>query len=182
MKIWNRFQKLGFGILLSASVLLAAMNLLRVLPLLADTQGKPTPGTQANPQGQRLPITAQALIHKQKIDLEVASTPEEQEIGLMYRTELPANRGMLFAFDPPRPVSFWMKNTLIPLDIVFLYQGKVRTIASTVPPCKQVQCPTYGSNDPIDQVIELKSGRAAELGLKVGDTIQVKPLPTPKKS
>ncbi len=170
MKIWNLFQKLSLGIFVSASLAWS-------LPLLGVTPDKPTPvSTQTTPQGQRLPVTAQAVIHNRKIDLEVARSPQEEEIGLMYRTNLPENRGMLFVFDPPRPVLFWMKNTLIPLDMVFLYQGKVRKIASKVPPCKQETCPTYGSNDRIDQVIELKSGRAAELGLKVGDSIQVNPL------
>lgn len=137
----------------------------------------PTPPTavQANtPSGQMLPIAAIAKIRNTTIGLEVAATPEQQEIGLMYRTSLANDRGMLFPFNPPRPTQFWMKNTLIPLDMVFLRNGVVKTIAANTPPCKADPCPVYGSQlQEIDQVIELRGGRAAELGLKVGDRVAV---------
>jgi uncharacterized protein len=83
---------------------------------------------------------------------------------------------MLFTFDPPQPVSFWMKNTKIPLDMIFLQGGKVIAIVAEAPPCTTTPCPTYGPDQPvpIDQVIELRGGRAAELGLKVGDPVTVK--------
>ncbi|WP_238393101.1 DUF192 domain-containing protein [Myxacorys almedinensis] len=124
--------------------------------------------------GQMLPITAQIQIEGQPISLEVARTAREQEIGLMNRTSLAANRGMLFIFEPARPTQFWMKNTLINLDMVFLHQGVVKYIANDVPPCQAAPCPTYGPRmGNIDQVIELAGGRAAELKLKVGDRIPV---------
>ena len=130
---------------------------------------------QPTVRGQKLPVSAQVTIDGQKILLEVARTSEEQSTGLMYRTQLAANRGMLFVFSPPRPVSFWMKNTLIPLDMVFVSNGVVKYISAKVPPCKTVSCPGYGpdSKIPIDGVIELPSGRAAELRLKVGDRLKV---------
>ena len=132
-----------------------------------------------NRQGQHLPITAKATISNQVIDLEVASTPQQQEIGLMFRTELLPNRGMLFPFQPARSVAFWMKNTLIPLDMVFLHQGVVRYIATQVPPCTADPCPSYGPpfNVDIDQVIELRNGRAGELGLQAGDRLTLEFLP-----
>ncbi len=120
-----------------------------------------------------LPITAQAQMAGQRISLEVTRTPQEQAMGLMYRTSLADDRGMLFSFVPPRPVSFWMKNTKIPLDMVFLRNGEVKAIAANVPPCTAEPCPSYGPQIPIDQVIELRGGRAAELGLKVGDRVSV---------
>lgn len=131
---------------------------------------------QPTPQGQKLPISAQVTIGGQNIQLEVARTPQEQSTGLMYRTELAPNRGMLFVFSPPRPVSFWMKNTLIPLDMVFMSNGVVKYIGEKIPPCKGDPCPGYGPepNINIDNVIELRSGRAAELGLKVGDRLKVR--------
>ncbi len=138
--------------------------------------------------GQMLPISAQVEIGGQQILLEVARTPKEQQMGLMYRTSLADNRGMLFPFDPPQPVSFWMKNTLIPLDMVFLRNGQVQAIAVNVPPCTADPCPSYGpQNAIIDQVMELRGGRAAELGLKVGDRVNLKFLnrnttPPPKRS
>jgi uncharacterized membrane protein (UPF0127 family) len=89
---------------------------------------------------------------------------------------------MLFAFVPPQRVSFWMKNTLIPLDMVFLREGQVKAITANVPPCRTEPCPSYPSGVAIDQVIELRGGRAAELGLKVGDRVNIRfnePIATP---
>jgi len=123
--------------------------------------------------GQTLPISADAEMGVQRIMLEVARTPQEQTMGLMYRTSLAPNRGMLFIFEPPQAVSFWMKNTKIYLDMVFLRDGQVKAIAENVPPCTTSDCPTYGSGVPIDQVIEIPGGRAAQLGLKVGDQVRV---------
>jgi hypothetical protein len=126
--------------------------------------------------GQQLPLSAQIKVANQVIQLEVASTPEQQAIGLMSRTNLPDDRGMLFDFGSPRRVGFWMKNTLIPLDMIFLLNGKVQAISSNVPPCEADPCPTYGPNVLVNQVIELRAGRAAELGLKQGDRIKVEKL------
>jgi uncharacterized protein len=127
------------------------------------------------PSGQTLPISAVAIVpNGTKINLEVAGTPKEQEIGLMYRKVLPDDRGMLFQFPSAQPVSFWMKNTLIPLDMVFLRKGIVQYIAPNVPPCTADPCPSYGPSTPIDMVIELRSGRAAELNLKLSDRVTIK--------
>ncbi|QLE41273.1 DUF192 domain-containing protein [Nostoc sp. C052] len=123
--------------------------------------------------GQTLPITAKAIVpNGTTIKLEVAQTPEQQEMGLMYRPALPDDRGMLFPFPSAQPVSFWMKNTPMPLDIVFLHKGVVKYIQAATPPCTSDPCPTYGPRTLVDKVIELRSGRAAELKLKVGDTIK----------
>lgn len=123
--------------------------------------------------GQSLPISAQAQVSGQVIDLEVAQTPQQQAMGLMYRTVLADNQGMLFPFDPPQPVSFWMKNVAISLDMIFLKNGRVVEIAANVPPCKTATCPVYGPKSHIDQVIELRGGRAVELGLQVGDPVSI---------
>ncbi|MDM9382833.1 DUF192 domain-containing protein [Chlorogloeopsis sp. ULAP01] len=132
--------------------------------------------------GQQLPISARATVPNGTIiDLEVAQTPEQQAMGLMYRPALPQNRGMLFKFSSPQPVSFWMKNVPVSLDMVFLRQGKIQKIIAAVPPCTEDPCPTYGPRTQIDQVIELRSGRAAELGLKEGDRIKINFL-TPEVS
>ncbi|AKG24846.1 DUF192 domain-containing protein [Calothrix sp. 336/3] len=133
----------------------------------------PPPALNTN-LGQQLPITAQAILpDSTKIDLEVASTSEQQAMGLMYRPALPPNRGMLFPFGSPRPVSFWMKNVPVSLDMVFLRDGVIQAIASNVPPCTQEPCPTYGPQTTIDQVIELRAGRASELHLKSGERIKI---------
>ena len=138
-----------------------------------QAQAQRTSNFQVFQKGQVLPITAQAQISGQIINLEVAKTPKEQAMGLMYRTELADDRGMLFSFDPPRKVNFWMKNCKISLDMIFLRSGIVKAIALDVPPCLADPCPMYGSSAPVDQVIEVRGGRITELGLKVGDRIIV---------
>jgi hypothetical protein len=126
---------------------------------------------------QSLPLSAQVRVGNQVIQLEVAKTVEQQAIGLMNRKELAGDRGMVFLFSPARPVSFWMKNTLIALDMVFVHKGRVVAVSKNVPPCKADPCPTYGPGQSlVDQVIELRAGRAAELGIKAGDPLVVKPL------
>lgn len=126
--------------------------------------------------GQKLPITATAKMGGETIELEVAQTPEQQAIGLMYREEISKNRGMLFPMNPPREPRFWMKNVEIPLDMIFVREGKIRAIAHDVPPCEEEPCLTYSPKVIIDQVIELRGGRAKELGLEIGDSIEIKPL------
>lgn len=124
-------------------------------------------------QGQSLPISAQLFINEQKIDLEVATTPEQQQIGLMYRHSLPDDRGMLFPFDEPILASFWMKNVNISLDMIFLKDGVVDSIAHNVPPCYKNPCPVYYSKGFVNQVIELSGGRAQELKIKPGDNLVI---------
>lgn len=131
--------------------------------------------------GQKLPISAQAILPQgTKIDLEVARTPQEQSMGLMYRPALPDNRGMLFVFPSSQPVQFWMKNVPVALDMVFMNKGVIKYIQASAPPCDKDPCPTYGPNEPIDQVIELRSGRAAELNLRIGNSIKINFLKSDK--
>jgi uncharacterized membrane protein (UPF0127 family) len=125
--------------------------------------------------GQTLPISAYAIVpNGTKIELEVAVTPEQQAKGLMNRPALPDNRGMLFKFPSAQAVQFWMKNVPVPLDMVFLQNGVVKYIQNAAPPCPSEPCATYGPDVPIDTVIELRAGRAAELQLQPGDEVKVK--------
>lgn len=134
---------------------------------------------QAEGTGQSLPITAQAEIEGETIQLEVASTPEQQAMGFMFRPSIPDDRGMLFPFDPPRPVQFWMRNVVVPLDMVFLRDGEVQAVAENVPPCTTPRCPVYGPATAVDQVLELRGGRATELGIEKGDRLSITFLDTP---
>jgi uncharacterized protein len=130
--------------------------------------------------GQKLPISALATLpNGTKIQLEVARTQEQQQMGLMYRPALPDNRGMLFIFSNAQPVKFWMKNVPVALDMVFLHKGTVKYIQASAPGCNREPCATYGPNVLIDQVIELRSGRAKELGLQKENQIKIDFL-TPK--
>lgn len=133
--------------------------------------------TQELGLGQVLPISAQAIIGEYVLQLEVARTPTQQAMGLMHRPALPDDRGMLFPFEVARPVSFWMRNVPVPLDMVFMRDGEVKAIAANAPPCTTPSCPTYGPDEAVNQVIELRGGRAAELGLAVGDRILIEYLP-----
>ncbi|NJK62275.1 MAG: DUF192 domain-containing protein [Synechococcaceae cyanobacterium SM2_3_1] len=126
-------------------------------------------------QPQNMNIEAQAVIGDRTFDLEVAKTPQQQSLGLMFREQLPEDRGMLFPMDPPRPATFWMYNTYIALDIIFMLDGKIVHLADNVPSCLEQPCPTYGPprDQLVDQVLEFRGGTAQELGLEEGDTIQV---------
>lgn len=169
-----KHQHLKFGVTCSILSLLILGCSVPMRSTLAQADSTVAPKSPV--QGQKLPLTASITIDNQNILLEVARTPEEGAIGLMYRTELADNRGMLFVFEPPQPARFWMKNTLIPLDMIFMYRGVIQHIGVRIPPCKKDPCPDYGPDrqgQAIDAVIELRGGRAAELKLKVGDQLKV---------
>ncbi|WP_242026890.1 DUF192 domain-containing protein [Phormidium tenue] len=128
----------------------------------------------ADPRGQQLAVTAVTTLGGEEIFLEVAATPQQQALGLMYRDALPSDRGMLFPMGRSRPVSFWMKNVPVALDMVFVHQGQIVGLIEA-PPCTADPCPTYGPGSQlVDQVIELRAGRAAELGLAVGDEVVIR--------
>ncbi len=112
------------------------------------------------------------------VDLELALTPEEISSGLMFRPSLPENRGMLFLFDQPRLPSFWMKNTLIPLDLVFLDgTGAVVDVIADVQPCAADPCPNYPPSSPAQAVLEIGARVAAAHNVEVGSTITFDKVP-----
>ena len=130
------------------------------------------------PAPQQLPITAQWCLDQHRcIDLEVASTPMQKRIGLMQRTPLPPLRGMWFPFDQRQPLRFWMLNTLAPLDMVFIRDGLVMAIEADVPICPALPCRGYGPSEPSDGVVELGAGEVRRLGIRVGDRINIVPIP-----
>lgn len=112
------------------------------------------------------------------VKLEVASTDKEVQRGLMYRTNLPETQGMVFLFNPPRPVAFWMYHCFINLDMLFIKNGKIVKISKNVPPCKSkdsTECPTYPADGQVevDQVIEVAGGYCERHGVKEGDSVAV---------
>lgn len=106
--------------------------------------------------------------------VELAKTAEEQERGLMFRTDIPQNGGMLFApyppeGGPPRAANFWMKNTPSPLDILFIRpDGTIARIAENTVPQSETPIP---SGEPVSAVLELRGGRALELSIAEGDRV-----------
>jgi uncharacterized membrane protein (UPF0127 family) len=90
----------------------------------------------------------------------------------MFRENLEWNRGMLFVFDEERTLSFWMKNTLIPLDMLFIDADlRIIDVKENVPPCKEDPCPSYTSEQPAKYVLEVNSGFALKNNLEIGDMI-----------
>lgn len=114
--------------------------------------------------------TAQAFA---KFDVEIADQPKEWQRGLMERSFLAQDKGMLFVFPKQAPRAFWMMNTLIHLDIIFAdSEGRILNIAVNVPPCAAPRrCPTYRSIAPARYVLEIPGGRAQALGIQPGDYI-----------
>ena len=120
---------------------------------------------------EQVPLTvtsARGEVHR--FTVEIARTLPEQEVGLMNRPSLAPDRGMIFPYNPPEAVAFWMKNTLIPLDMVFVRtDGTIARIAANTVPLSLEQVP---AGEPVGAVLEIAGGRAAELGLAPGDRVR----------
>ncbi len=116
-----------------------------------------------------VPLTIRSGNRTHRFRVEVARTVDEQAQGLMFRTALPADGGMVFPFNPPKYASFWMKNTLIPLDMIFIRRdGSIDRIAeNTVPENLE----PVGSGGEVAAVLELAGGTAARLGIEESATV-----------
>ncbi len=118
---------------------------------------------------EQVPLTIESRGTRHAFIVEVARSPEEQTMGLMNRQSLAPDRGMIFPYDPPRPASFWMKNTLIPLDMIFVRpDGTIGSIAANTVPLSLEPVP---SGEPVAAVLEIAGGRSAELGISAGDKV-----------
>ena len=115
-------------------------------------------------------LTIRSGPRSHRFTVEVARTPDEQSRGLMFREALRDDAGMIFPLDPPREASFWMKNTLIPLDMIFIRADRTiaRIAANTVPHSLE----PVSSGEPVAAVLELRGGRSAELGIREGDRVE----------
>ena len=109
----------------------------------------------------------------EKFTVEISDTAEKQALGLMFRDELPDGHGMLFVFPVEAMRSFWMKNTRIPLDIIY-FDGDLQLInVQDARPCRTSRCPVYPSTAPARYVLELNAGTAAALGAQPGDRLEL---------
>ena|SRR5436305_209880 len=116
-------------------------------------------------------VRLNAGIHN--INAELASTPQQREIGLMFREAMPANDGMLFVFESPGQQCFWMKNTLIPLSIAFLDDdGSVVNVDDMKPQTLDGHC----SQKPVRFVLEMNQGWFAKRGIKAGSRVRGAPF------
>jgi uncharacterized membrane protein (UPF0127 family) len=152
------------------------MNLLRLAAPLAclalgiSACDSDRPPTAAPPGTVPVALPDGGVIHA-----ELVTTPQKQAQGLMFRPELAPDRGMLFLFTEMAPRPFWMYQTVIPLDMIWLNrERRIVEIAADVPPCPSKEpevCPNFGGNAASMYVLELAAGQAAARGLKVGGQI-----------
>jgi uncharacterized membrane protein (UPF0127 family) len=116
---------------------------------------------------ERVEIVTRAGV--QVFDVELAATPEQRSKGLMFRKELPAGQGMLFDFGAETPVSMWMKNTYISLDMIFIRaDGRIARVAENTVPLSEAIIP---SGAPVKSVLEVPAGTARRLGIAAGDRV-----------
>jgi uncharacterized membrane protein (UPF0127 family) len=126
--------------------------------------GKPQTGLPIVPLSI---TTADGMRHSYRV--EVAQTSEQQAHGMMFRTGVPAGTGMLFPMQPPRAAGFWMENTLVSLDLLFIgADGRIRNIAADAVPRSRAQLLSVG---PVAAVLELAGGEAARIGAQPGDMV-----------
>lgn len=117
-----------------------------------------------------VPLTIVHAGQRLEFRVEVARSGPEQARGLMFRTAMGANEGMIFPMDPPRAAAFWMRNTVIPLDLLFVgVDGRISNIAANAVPYDERPLASVGL---VKAVLELNGGRAAELGIVPGDTVE----------
>ena len=108
--------------------------------------------------------------------LEIADTHQKRALGLMNREKLDRNSGMLFDYKSSHYVEIWMKNTLIPLDVIFLKNNQIKYIKHNALPCEEsvVICPIIKAESPVDMVIEVNAGIAKAYDIEIGDFISIK--------
>ncbi len=115
------------------------------------------------------PLVAVTKGGERSFSIEIADISAEREAGLMFRQEMADDHGMLFVFEEPRDVSFWMKNTPMPLDLIFVGQdGRIRAIKQGEPQSEAMISP----GEPVRFVLELKAGTAARSGIEDGDLLR----------
>jgi len=132
--------------------------------------------SQASSEGAEAKMPTAKIGTANVVKLEVAASEAEIQRGLMYRTSLPDDQGMVFLFHPPRPVNFWMAHCFISLDMLFVKDGKIIKIFENVPPCRaqnERDCPTYpaGPGIEVTEVVEVSAGYAKRHDVKVGDPV-----------
>lgn len=117
-------------------------------------------------------LILQTQNEKIEIEVEIADDDLERSNGLMYREELADGSGMLFVFPEEAPLNFWMKNTYIPLDILFFNKNRVViSVVENMEPCKIMNCPLYSSKFPAQFALEVPAGFVKKHGVKIGDVM-----------
>ncbi len=154
------------------AIALAACSAPSVVEGAADAGQTATTTAAKHPQSglEVIPLTVVSAGKRHALRVEVARSDAEWSKGLMFRTAMGPNEGMIFVGRPPQPASFWMKNTVIPLDIVFIGTDKrILNIGANAVPYSLDPVPSIG---PVIAVLELNGGRAAQLGIGPGDAVE----------
>ena len=152
----------------------AALLALAALATMAGCRGGTDTAAVAEAPSGTIALTITGSKGKHAFAVELAKTADEQERGLMFRTDIPQDGGMLFApyppdGGPPRAANFWMKNTPSPLDILFIRpDGTIARIAENTVPQSETPIP---SGEPVSAVLELRGGRVLDLGIAEGDRV-----------
>lgn len=116
----------------------------------------------------------QVCINENCFEVEIAKTPAQREKGLMNVKELDKNKGMFFVFEKDGIYPFWMKNTLIPLDMIWIdSNSKVVFISQNVQPCKSLICPNINPLVKAKYVLEINAGLCKEINLRIGDELKL---------
>ena len=153
----------------------ACLRFLSIVPALVFAMALPASALPSLPV-ETITIDAKGGPHS--FTVEVAADDESRERGLMYRTAMAPDAGMLFDFHTPQMVSFWMENTVLPLDMLFVRaDGTIARIKTNATPYSRENIP---SGEPIELVIELNGGRAAALGIAEGARVHAPQLPEKK--
>jgi uncharacterized membrane protein (UPF0127 family) len=156
----------------SKSLIAIALALAACSTKPADSAAKPAAEAQARHPESGLPVIPLTVTHgnqRHAFRVEVARDEMEQAKGLMFRTQMGANEGMIFPMVPSRLASFWMKNTVIPLDIIFIgADRRILNVAANAVPYSETPIPSWGK---AGAVLELNGGRAAALGIVAGDRV-----------
>ncbi len=159
---WPSASRALSAFALATATLLSVQAPLHARDLPADSQK----------QAQKLPLTPLSVIASGKthhFKVQVARTPAQQETGLMFRRSMPANEGMLFVFPAPKEATFWMENTPLPLDLLFIRSdGTIANIAASAKPMSRDFIPSVGR---VVAVLELNGGVAARNRIAPGDRV-----------
>jgi uncharacterized membrane protein (UPF0127 family) len=158
----------------AAGIAFVAVAVLGIWPAV----DRPTATVSAGDQAMILPVDPEPLKIETKagersFTIEVADDPVERERGLMFREKMDDDHGMLFVFEDQREVGFWMKNTPLPLDLLFIAQdGTIKAIKQGEPFSEAIISP----GEPVRFVLELKAGTSAKNGIAVGDEARHKAI------
>lgn len=182
------FSSLIFLSFMSSRSLLCRFTALGLTAALGTAGCGPTAPAAETPAA---PIAAAApavhaaptvLLRGRRYTVELARSEEQRERGLMHRTHLPATQGMLFIFPSRRPLGFWMKDTPLPLDVLF-FDADLRLVNfHSAKPCLAEPCPIYWAQGFAQYALELNAGQGKAMGLEVGDVLTLEgmagaPLP-----